>query len=65
MKPAQSKRKIKKEIDYEKLFKEFEKILERQLTKEEKKIIDLAYKMGKTNQFVIETKDNKINYKKR
>ncbi|MDU4935422.1 MAG: 3'-5' exonuclease [Peptostreptococcaceae bacterium] len=65
VKPAQSKRKIKKEIDYEKLFKEFEKILERQLTKEEKKIIDLAYKMGKTNQFVIETKDNKINYKKR
>ena len=25
------------------------------LTKEEKKIIDLAYKMGKTNQFLIES----------
>lgn len=65
VKPSQSKHKIKKEIDYEKLFKEFEKILERQLTKEDKKIIDLAYKMGKTNQFIIEKKDNKINYKKR
>lgn len=64
VKPSQSKRNIKKDIDYEKLFNEFEKILDRQLTKEEKKIIDLSYKMGKTNQFVIETKNSKTNIKK-
>lgn len=65
VKPSQSKRKTKKEISYEKLFSEFEKILNRSLTKEEKKIIDLAYKMGKTNQFLKEVNDSKVNYKKR
>lgn len=65
IKLSQSKRKSRKEVDYEKLFNEFEKILERSLTKEEKKIIDLAYKMGRTNQFVIESKDKKVSFKKR
>lgn len=54
LKPAQVKRNQKKEIDYDKLFDEFQKILERDLTKDDKKIIDLAYKMGKTNQFLLE-----------
>ena len=49
------KRNTKKQINYDKLFAEFSKILQRNLTKEEKKIIDLAYKMGKTNQFLIES----------
>ena len=42
------------DFEYDKLFDEFTKILNRNLTKEEKKIIDLAYKMGKTNQFLTE-----------
>ena len=46
---------IKKQINYDKLFAEFAKILQRDLTKEDKKIIDLAYKMGKTNQFLTES----------
>ncbi|MGL5327764.1 MAG: exonuclease domain-containing protein [Peptostreptococcaceae bacterium] len=65
VKPNQSKRKVKKEIDYDNLFNEFKKILDRELTKDEEKIIDLAYKMGKTNQFLLEVKDSKVNYKKR
>ena len=36
VKPSQSNRKSKKEVDYEKLFSEFEKILNRNITKEEK-----------------------------
>ena len=55
------KRSVKKIIDYDKLFNEFTKILDRDLTTEDKKIIDLAYKMGKTNQFLIEAP----RYKKR
>lgn len=46
------KRSPKKQIDYNRLFAEFSKILKRDLTSEDKKIIDLAYKMGKTNQFL-------------
>lgn len=46
------KRNTKKQIDYNSLFSEFAKILNRDLTNEDKKIIDLAYKMGKTNQFL-------------
>ena len=65
IKPSQSNRKVKKEVDYEKLFNEFEKILSRKITKEEKKIIDLAYKMGKSSQFIKQSKDVKITYKKK
>lgn len=52
LKPNSVKRCNKKEVNYDKLFTEFTKILERDLTKDEKKIIDLAYKMGKTGQFL-------------
>lgn len=52
VKPSVVKRNTKKQVNYDKLFDEFTKILNRNLTKEEKKIIDLAYKMGKTNQFL-------------
>ena len=54
VKSSSAKRNSKKQINYEKLFAEFSKILQRDLSKEEKKIIDLAYKMGKTNQFLTE-----------
>ncbi|MGL5312260.1 MAG: exonuclease domain-containing protein [Peptostreptococcaceae bacterium] len=54
VKPSVVKRNGKKQIDYDNLFEEFSKILNRDLTKEDKKIIDLAYKMGKTNQFLID-----------
>ena len=60
-KPYSKKISIKKQINYDKLFAEFAKIFQRDLTKEEKKIIDLAYKMGKTNQFLKES----TTYKKR
>ena len=55
VKPSSSKRNIKKQVNYDKLFAEFSKILQRDLTKEDKRIIDLAYKMGKTNQFLSES----------
>ena len=61
VKSSSRKTNSKKQINYDKLFYEFTKILQRDLTKEEKKIIDLAYKMGKTNQFLI----NSTIYKKR
>ncbi|RDY24720.1 exonuclease [Romboutsia maritimum] len=57
--PSSVKRNTKKQVDYDKLFNEFRKILKRDLTKEEKKIINLAYKMGKTNQFLIDNFDYK------
>lgn len=44
----------KKKVDYNSLFEEFKKILGRDLTSDDKKLIDLAYKMGKTNQFLID-----------
>jgi hypothetical protein len=34
------------------LIQQFEKMYDREMTKEEKSIIILAYKMGKTNQFL-------------
>lgn len=48
------KRNLKKQIDYQSLFDEFSKILNRNLSEDDKKIIDLAYKMGRTNQFLLE-----------
>lgn len=42
----------KKIIDYEKLLQQFEKMYARELGKEEQDMIILAYKMGKTNQFL-------------
>lgn len=60
LKPSPIKRSAKKEINYDKLFAEFKKILDRDLTADEKKLIDLAYKMGKTGQFLNEiTQKNK------
>ena len=44
----------KKKIDYNSLFDEFSKILERDLSSEDKQIIDLAYKMGHTSQFLVD-----------
>jgi DNA polymerase III epsilon subunit-like protein len=41
-------------LDAYRLFKQFEKMLNRELTKEEQSIIKIAYNMGKTNQFQIE-----------
>ena len=38
---------VKKKINYDNIFNEFKKILNRDLSKEEKKIIHLAYKMGR------------------
>lgn len=52
LKPTSTKKNSKKDINYDKLFSEFEKILNRKLTRDDKKIIDLAYKMGKTGQFL-------------
>lgn len=61
VKPSIAKRNPKKILDYDKLFDKFSEILGRELSREDKKIIDLAYKMGKTNQFLI----NSSKYKKR
>ncbi len=48
IKPRQPKR----EIDTENLLNQFEKMYARKMTQEEQSIILLAYKMGKTNQFL-------------
>ena len=45
-------RQRKKIIDIERLLKQFEKMYSREITEEEKEMIILAYKMGKTNQFI-------------
>lgn len=45
-------RQPKKIIDFEKLLQQFEKMYARELSKEEQDMIQLAYKMGKTNQFI-------------
>ena len=45
-------RQPKKQIDYDSLIRQFEKMYQRRLTQEEIDMIKLAYKMGKTNQFV-------------
>lgn len=43
----------KKKVDYSALIKQFEKMFNREMSLEEKKIIKLSYIMGKTNQFQI------------
>jgi len=45
-------RQRKKTVNYNQLLKQFEKIYARIMTKEEQEMIMLAYKMGRTNQFV-------------
>lgn len=42
----------KQHLNHAKLFAQFEKMMERKLTNEEKKIVRLAYFMGKTGQFL-------------
>lgn len=44
----------KKRIDFDALIKQFEKMYHRPMTEEEQAIIKLAYKMGKTGQFLID-----------
>lgn len=44
--------KIKKVVDYDGLYKQFEKMYNRSLIHEEKEMIRLAYLMGKTKQFI-------------
>jgi len=45
-------RQQKREIDIDKLLQQFEKMYARIMTDEEQEIIKLAYKMGRTNQFL-------------
>ncbi|WP_035289074.1 3'-5' exonuclease [Clostridium sp. KNHs214] len=45
-----------KEVDFEGLIKQFEKMFQRKMSPEEKSMIKLAYIMGKTNQFLKESK---------
>jgi len=45
-------RQRKRVIDIERLLQQFEKMYAREITEEEKEMIILAYKMGKTNQFI-------------
>lgn len=45
-------RQRKREIDYDKLIQQFEKMFARNMTKEEQEMIKLAYLMGKTRQFL-------------
>lgn len=47
--------KEKKKVDYYGLIKQFEKMFNREMSEEEKKIIKLSYIMGRTNQFQVET----------
>jgi len=42
----------KREIDIDKLLQQFEKMYARKMTEEEQRMIKLAYKMGRTNQFL-------------
>ena len=46
-------RQRKKQIDFDNLIQQFEKMYNRQMNQEEQDMIKLAYKMGKTNQFLI------------
>jgi DNA polymerase III epsilon subunit-like protein len=48
----------KQEVDYQGLLQQFEKMYHRQLTKEEQDIITLAYKMGRTHQFIKNSNPN-------
>lgn len=50
------KQKQKVKIDYENLFSEFKTLLKRELTKEDKKIINMAYNLGRKNKFLINNK---------
>jgi len=45
-------RQPKREIDIDKLLQQFEKMYAREMTEEEQGMIKLAYKMGRTNQFL-------------
>lgn len=51
-------RQPKKVIDYQKLLQQFEKMYARALSEEEQDMILLAYKMGRTNQFITEQKSH-------
>jgi DNA polymerase III epsilon subunit-like protein len=42
----------KREIDIDKLLQQFDKMYNRKMTEEEQRMIELAYKMGRTNQFL-------------
>ena len=46
------KQKQRLKIDYDNLFAEFKTILKRELSKEDKKIINIAYNMGRKNKFL-------------
>ncbi|HPU63333.1 MAG TPA: 3'-5' exonuclease [Mobilitalea sp.] len=56
-KPERQPRKV---LNFSKLIAQFEKMFKREMTKEEKEIIRLAYHMGKTGQF-LETDNNLCN----
>ena len=58
-KKEKQKQKQKLKIDYDKLFGEFKNMLKRELTKEEKKVINAAYNMGRKNKYLLNTKNNK------
>ena len=45
-------RQVRKEIDFDGLLQQFEKMYERKMSEEEQGIIKLAYRMGRTNQFL-------------
>lgn len=45
-------RQRKKVVDYAKLLQQFEKMYARELSKEEQEMVQLAYKMGRTQQFI-------------
>lgn len=42
---------VKQQVNFNKMYKQFEKMYKREMSSEEKSIIRLAYMMGKTNQF--------------
>ena len=58
-KKEKQKQKQKLKIDYDKLFGEFKNMLKRELTNEEKKVINAAYNMGRKNKYLLNTKNNK------
>lgn len=49
---AARSRPVKQKIDFVKLIRQFEKMYARELTEEEQNMVKLAYKMGKTGQFL-------------
>lgn len=57
-KPRYRNKHIKAKIDTAGLFSQFEKMLNKKLTVQEKDMIKLAYIMGKTNQFQINSSNN-------